>query len=51
MAVMLPTLLEGELLATWMELSSEEQGDYITTNKTMIERMISFVYKDQILKC
>ena len=32
MALELPTLLEGEALAVWLELSSDEQKDYATTN-------------------
>ncbi|KAL5481615.1 hypothetical protein EMCRGX_G021810 [Ephydatia muelleri] len=41
----LPTLLEGEALATWMELSEDEQGDYGAAKQKMIERMVpaSFV--------
>eukprot|EP00731_Ephydatia_muelleri_P019887 Em0012g712a len=34
----LPTLLEGEALATWMELSEDEQGDYGGAKQKMIER-------------
>ncbi|KAL5503414.1 hypothetical protein EMCRGX_G010362 [Ephydatia muelleri] len=36
----LPTLLEGEALATWMELSEDEQGDYGAAKQKMIERMV-----------
>ena len=32
-AVKLPTLLEGEVIAIWLELSKEEQGEYKTTKK------------------
>ena len=41
----LPTLLEGEALATWMELSEDEQGDYGAAKQKIIERMVpaSFV--------
>ena len=34
----LPTLLEGEALVTWMELSEDEQGDYGAAKQKMIER-------------
>ena len=48
----LPTLLEGEALATWMELSEDEQGDYGAAKQKMIERMVpaSFVSMDGFLK-
>ena len=51
-ALKLPTLLEGEALATWMELSTEEQGDYNAAKKKMTERMVpaSFVSMDGFLK-
>ncbi len=35
----LPTLLEGEALATWLELSEEEQGDYKTAKKAILSKM------------
>eukprot|EP00731_Ephydatia_muelleri_P003131 Em0001g3131a len=49
----LPTLLEGEALATWMELSEDEQEDYGAAKQKMIERMVpaSFVSMDGFLKC
>ena len=43
----LPTLLEGEALATWMELSEDEQGNYGAAKQKMIE---SFVSMDGFLK-
>ena len=48
----LPTLLEGEALATWMELSEDEQGNYGAAKQKMIERMVSasFVSMDGFLK-
>ena len=38
-ALKLPTLLEGEALATWLELSEEQQADYETVKKRMVEKM------------
>ena len=35
----LPTLLEGEAIAVWFELTSEEQGSYSTTKEKIIEQM------------
>ena len=48
----LPTLLEGEALATWIELSEDEQEDYGAAKQKMIERMVpaSFVSMDGFLK-
>ena len=34
-AVKMPTLLEGEALAVWLELNEEEQGDYKTVKKLL----------------
>ena len=47
-ATRLPTLLEGEALAIWLELSGEEQGDYGVAKKKMEEAMMpmEFVYLD-----
>ena len=36
-AVKLPTFLEGEALAIWLELSEEAQKDYKTAKKTVID--------------
>ena len=36
MALKLPTLLEGEALAVWLELTKEEQKDYSVTKKKII---------------
>ncbi len=36
----LPTLLEGEALATWLELSDEEQRDYKTAKERIVEQMV-----------
>ena len=38
-ALKLPTLLEGEALAIWLELSEEEQGTYETAKKVLLEKM------------
>ena len=35
----LPTLLEGEALAVWLELSQEEQKDIVTAKEKMIQKM------------
>ena len=35
----LPTLLEGEALAVWLELTTEQQGSYQTAKSKIIERM------------
>ena len=39
MAIKLPTLLEGEALAIWLELSDEEQGTYDTAQENLITKM------------
>ena len=35
----LPTLLEGEALAVWLELSTESTADYATAKKSLISKM------------
>ena len=47
-ALKLPTLLEGEALAVWLDLSEEVQKDYASTKGTILERMTpaSFVSLD-----
>ena len=35
----LPTLLEGEALAVWLEMTTEQQGSYERAKLKMIERM------------
>ena len=40
MALKLPTLLEGEALAVWMELTADEQKDYKTAKKQMVAKMV-----------
>ena len=39
MAVKLPTLLEGEALAIWLELSEDEQKDYKEAKKKLVATM------------
>ena len=39
-ALKLPTLLEGEALAVWMELSEAEKEDYTSAKTQMISRMV-----------
>ena len=36
----LPTLLEGEALAIWLELSEEQQGDYATAKKVICDAIM-----------
>ena len=52
MALKLPTLLEGEALAVWLELSSDEQKDYATTKKKIIDAIkpMSFISLDNFHK-
>ena len=38
-ALKLPTLLEGEALAVWLELSQEEQKDIVRAKEKMIQKM------------
>ena len=44
-ALKLPTLLEGEALAIWLELSEEEQKDYATAKEKIVNTIapIEFV--------
>jgi len=44
----LPTLLEGEALVTWLELTTEQQGSYELGKKSILERMgpVRFVSMD-----
>ena len=52
MALKLPTLLEGEALAVWLELTLEEQKDYAITKKKIINAIkpMSFVSLDDFHK-
>ena len=45
----LPTLLEGEALAVWLELSEEQQADYTTAKEAICEAMMpmEFVSLDE----
>ena len=36
----LPTLLEGEALAVWMELTDGEKNDYSVTKSKLIRKMV-----------
>ena len=38
-ALKLPTLLEGEALAIWLELTAEQPGSYDDAKKEMIRKM------------
>lgn len=44
----LPTLLEGEALVTWLELTSEQQSNYTVSKTKILERMgpVRFVSMD-----
>jgi len=37
MVLKLPTLLEAEALAVWLELTEEEQNDYMVTKQKIID--------------
>ena len=52
MALKLPTLLEGEALAIWLELTEEEQKDYAVTKKKIIDTIkpMSFISLDDFHK-
>ena len=52
MALKLPTLLEGEALAIWLELTQDEQKDYARTKKKIIYAImpLSFVSLDDFHK-
>ena len=39
MALKLPTLLEGEALAVWLELTDDQQKDYKLAKKELITKM------------
>ena len=48
MVLKLPTLLEGEALAIWLELTTDEQKDYMTMKKKIIDAIkpMSFISLD-----
>ena len=52
MAPKLPTLLEGEALAIWLELTEDEQKNYETTKKKIIDAIMpmSFISLDTFHK-
>ena len=39
-AAKLPTLLEGEALAVWLELSDEDKADYTKTKKAITSKLL-----------
>jgi len=45
MVLKLSTLLEGEVLAIWLELTADEQKDYAATKKKIIDTIkpMSFI--------
>ena len=51
-ALKLPTLLEGEALAVWLELTEDEQKDYAATKKKIIDAIqpMSFISLDDFHK-
>ena len=40
MALKLPTLLEGEVLSVWLELTDEQQKDYKEAKKQLVAKMV-----------
>lgn len=52
MALKLPTLLEGEALAVWLELTEDEQKDYSVTKQKIIDAIkpMSFISLDDFHK-
>ena len=52
-ALKLPTLLEGEALAIWLELSEAQQGDYAAAKKEICTAMtpMEFVLLDGFHQC
>ena len=50
-ALKLPTLLEGEALAVWLDLSEEEQDDYASAKEAMMRTMIPMELARGILIC
>ena len=43
-ALKLPTLLEGEALAIWLELKEDEQATYATAKKNIVKAMMPVVF-------
>ena len=52
-ALKLPTLLEGEALAIWLEMTEEQQRDIKTVKETLISKMmpVAFVSLDEFHHC
>lgn len=48
-ALKLPTLLEGEALAIWLELTEEQQGNYTTAKDSIVKTMMpmEFISMDE----
>ena len=44
----IPMLLEGEALAVWLELTSEQQEDYAETKKAIKHNAYEFCFVRQI---
>ena len=52
MALKLPTLLEDEALAVWLELTEDKQKDYTVTKQKVIDAIkpMSFISLDDFYK-
>ena len=52
-AVKLPTLLEGETLAAWLDLGEDERKEYKTARKLLVESLmpIGFTLLDKFHAC
>ena len=50
-ALKLPTFLEGEALAVWLELTEEEQADYSTVKEKLTSKLrpAQFVSLDEFI--
>ena len=48
-----PTLLEGEVLAIWLELSEEQKADYKVAKEQLIKKMVptEFVSLEEFHSC
>ena len=53
MALKLPTLLEGEALAVWLDLTDDERKDYAVTKQKIVDafKPMSFISLDDFHKC
>ena len=52
-ALKLPMLLEGEALATWLDLSKDEQGNYETAKEKLTGKLmpVLFMMLDKFHQC